>query len=75
MLCVWLAGLLLAALSPSQMQEITTLLQRGELTQALTLLEPLSKRHPADPIIAGLLGRADSTQETPKAPSSRCRPP
>ena len=40
------------------MQEITTLLQRGELTQALTLLEPLSKRHPADPIIAGLLGRA-----------------
>ena len=44
------------------MQEITTLLQRGELTQALTLLEPF-KRHPADPIIAGLLGRADSTQE------------
>jgi Flp pilus assembly protein TadD len=51
-------GLLLAALSAAQMQEITTLLQRGRMADALKMLEPLAKKDPNDPVVAGLLGRA-----------------
>ena len=58
MLSGWIIGLLFAALNSAQMQEITTLLQRGQMAEALTMLEPLAKRHTDDPIINGLLGRA-----------------
>ena len=58
MISGWILGLLIAALNTAQMQEITTLLQRGQMAEALAMLEPLAKNHPTDPIIAGLLGRA-----------------
>ena len=40
------------------MQEITKFLQRGQMAEALAMLEPIAKRYPKDPIVAGLLGRA-----------------
>ena len=51
-------SLLLSAISPAQLQEVSGLLARGQMTEALAMLEPLAKRYPKDPVVAGLLGRA-----------------
>ena len=53
-----LISLVLSAINPTQLQEISGLLSRGQMTEALAMLEPLAKRHPKDPVVAGLLGRA-----------------
>jgi Flp pilus assembly protein TadD len=51
-------ALILSAISVSERNTVLQLLQAGRMADALALLEPMAKRHPADPQVLGLLGRA-----------------
>lgn len=47
-----------ASATAAELEPIIQMLSRGQISQALTRLEPLARRYPDDPYVLGYLGRA-----------------